>query len=138
VSRRETRLELLARLTPDEAKELWSRGWRKRLPPEGDHYKSPEGKMYRSATNAIKAVFERDNGVCAKCGWGSNPQQINRWCVDHVIPIWLVDRSHPDSLWFWTIENLQTLCVSCHKKKTVQELRLRKSGNFDLVVRNAS
>lgn len=101
------------------------------------------------------AVFERDQGVCAGCGFDcktvtrvvnkglcwfhSQPKDRRRrgehfqgsmiefdiavWHADHIVPLWLVDRSIE---WvklqlYWLLDNLQTLCHKCHKAKTAKE-----------------
>ena len=66
-----------------------------------------------------KAVFKKDGGVCAECG-----KQSKKWQADHKWPLFRVDRQLP-----WIVlklyggeHNLQTLCVSCHKRKTKREI----------------
>lgn len=49
------------------------------------------------------------------------------WEADHVVPLWSVDRSLS---WeaikhFWSLENLQTLCVACHRAKSAREAAQR-------------
>jgi 5-methylcytosine-specific restriction endonuclease McrA len=43
------------------------------------------------------------------------------WHADHVLPLWKVDRTVPEAFWFWTMANLQTLCLKCHAAKTKRE-----------------
>lgn len=43
------------------------------------------------------------------------------WDADHVVPLWAVNRDEPDAFKYWTLDNLQTLCDPCHKKKTKKE-----------------
>ncbi len=71
------------------------------------------------------AVLRRDNHTCKKCGdnrrniekiktspWGRQfKESINNLEVDHIKEI----AAGGD---MWDKENLQTLCYSCHKKKT--------------------
>jgi 5-methylcytosine-specific restriction endonuclease McrA len=47
------------------------------------------------------------------------------WTADHVEPLHRVDRSAPDVLRFWSLANLQTLCLRCDWIKTAAENRLR-------------
>jgi hypothetical protein len=67
-------------------------------------------------------VFERDNGICKKCGkviakltdkgyWDCNPDFI----CDHIVPLFKGGKDwHEDS----EMLNFQTLCVQCNKVKT--------------------
>lgn len=66
-------------------------------------------------------VFKRDGGRCKVCGrfcGGLNSGKGNGWEAHHVIP---VSQGGVTSL-----ENLQTCCVSCHKKLTKELLRNKK------------
>lgn len=48
------------------------------------------------------------------------------WHADHVMPLWLADPTdYPTCLRYWSLENLQTLCESCHGEKTAIEAKLR-------------
>lgn len=59
--------------------------------------------------------------------------------VDHVIPLWKVDKSKPNALWYWSPENLQLLCrsrrqagediIGCHERKTTGEAAERAKSN---------
>lgn len=99
-------------------------------------------------------VFRRDMGICKHCGvdtiedWA--PENLNEviadiddfiaadtkwswsfghfgpWEVDHIYPLWLVDRGAPDALKYWMLVNLQTLCPPCHKLKSAEEAHSRK------------
>lgn len=110
---------------------------------------------YKIATSSEfqrRACFDRDRGICAECridattlwcGWrraGScyfvgdddcpgGPaimiEPARTWEADHVVPLWSIDRSAPDIVRFWTVDNLQTLCVPCHAAKTAREARER-------------
>lgn len=66
--------------------------------------------------------FKRDHWACVKCGFTSRPNsgELN---ADHIIPSAEGGET--------TLENLETLCVPCHKKKTAPETRRgrqRRSG----------
>jgi 5-methylcytosine-specific restriction endonuclease McrA len=92
-------------------------------------------------------VFQRDKGICAMCRadtraayfqlklsrgihrerllarWGL--KRINRkslWDADHIIPV-------AEGGGECDLDNLQTLCVMCHRKKTV-DLRQRLSAKL--------
>lgn len=61
-------------------------------------------------------VFTRDGHACVVCGSSENLE------VDHVEPV----RERPDLA--FSVDNLQTLCASCHSKKSVEESnRIRKT-----------
>lgn len=51
-------------------------------------------------------VLERDSWQCVQCG------RRQRLEVDHIQPV----RDAPELA--WDMRNLQTLCASCHSKKT--------------------
>ncbi|HYD97964.1 MAG TPA: hypothetical protein VEH84_01150 [Alphaproteobacteria bacterium] len=54
-----------------------------------------------------------------KLRWGKRP--LLPWHADHVVPLFSVDPAAPDALRYWTLENLQTLCETCHKAKCAAE-----------------
>jgi 5-methylcytosine-specific restriction enzyme A len=58
-------------------------------------------------------ALQRDGFKCVKCG------ARGRLEVDHVLPV----RTHPHLA--YELGNTQSLCVSCHSKKTIQEIGLR-------------
>lgn len=69
-------------------------------------------------------LLERDGGVCARCevaaGPRLDPDGLIRevgWEADHIIPL---HRGGPNAM-----ENLQTLCVPCHREKSADEARER-------------
>lgn len=63
--------------------------------------------VYVGRSGAIRsALWDRDQGRCAECGavtWS--------WDADHIIPV----VQGGGGCW---LDNLQTLCVPCHKRKT--------------------
>ena len=67
-------------------------------------------------------IRKRDNGVCNHCGKSSG-----KWDVDHSRP--LVEQKgvkEKDLDWsYYSLDNLQTLCKSCHRKKTNSEVKLK-------------
>lgn len=60
--------------------------------------------------------YERDHGVCATCGVDET-----EWQADHIKPIHLAN-GDPS---FFIGDNLQTLCVKCHKEKSKREAAAR-------------
>lgn len=68
-----------------------------------------------------RALLERDGDLCADCGLPAcGPLEI-----DHVVPLWSVDRQAPEAAKYWTVENLQLLGQPCHKKKSALEAKQR-------------
>ena len=77
-------------------------------------------------------IFERDNNTCQKCGYKWEPYNAEKesWveyikhsyrqtdCIecDHIVPICLGGDEFDEN-------NLQTLCVKCHKKKTKEDMK---------------
>lgn len=85
-------------------------------PPEGEVW-PPE---VQSPAAARRLVFARDAGVCVDCG------EIRAfdggWHVDHNIPLWKVPLGDYDKrIWYWTLPNLVTRCIGCHKLKSKRE-----------------
>jgi len=73
------------------------------------------------AAGLRKATFKRDNYTCVKCGRGvehkSDPAKpYLDGDADHIEPIALGGDQ-------WDLDNLQTLCRECHKKKTREDIR---------------
>jgi len=73
-----------------------------------------------SPAKARAMVEARDGRQCARC-----PQQGTPWHVDHIFPLWLVDPIDPERWRYWLLDNLQTLCASCHQAKTNSEAASR-------------
>lgn len=67
-------------------------------------------------TTTRRAVWNRDKGVCAGCGVVCQ-RRGGHWHVDHRKP--LIEAR--GDLSYWRLDNLQTLCVSCHQAKTAAE-----------------
>jgi len=67
-------------------------------------------------------LWNRDKGKCNHCGC-----ENRTWHADHIKP--LVEQKHvkeKDLDWsYYSLDNLQTLCKSCHRKKTNSEVKLR-------------
>jgi 5-methylcytosine-specific restriction endonuclease McrA len=60
---------------------------------------------------SIDPLFDRQGGVCARC----REPLVGSFDVDHINPR---SRGGSDDL-----DNLQLLCISCHRKKTALERR---------------
>lgn len=73
---------------------------------------------------AKRQVKKRDKAICASCG--AFCRYRYEWNCDHIKP--LIDAGKDIS--FWEIDNLQTLCIKCHNKKTLQENFERGKGWF--------
>lgn len=64
-------------------------------------------------------VWQRDHGKCAVCGRQCTDwRETDDWEADHIIPL-------KDGGGFG-LDNLQTLCRGCHRKKTARENRERR------------
>lgn len=59
-------------------------------------------------------VIQRDNYTCCNCGGRVSASRAH---VDHIKPV----KRHASFLQAHVLGNLQTLCISCHKKKTAAE-----------------
>lgn len=64
-----------------------------------------------------RLVWNRDKGLCKGCGTRCDRKGKNGWHMDHIIPLY----SAQGQIWAWGMNNLQTLCKICHKKKTSLE-----------------
>jgi len=53
--------------------------------------------------------YRRENPECVRCGEPAD-------CVDHITPI-----TGDEDPKFWDASNHQSLCTSCHSKKTARE-----------------
>jgi len=87
--------------------------WR---PPRARAPSQKERKHYTSADWRAKRerILVRDSFRCASCGMIASGQAAH---VDHVRPL---EEGGTDA-----DENLQTLCSSCHGRKTIAEQRRR-------------
>ena len=77
--------------------------------------------IYHS-TEARKHIWKRDKGKCNGCG-----KQCTRrgWDLDHVKPLMEQKGLKENQLdWsYYKLNNMQTLCRPCHKKKTKQDMK---------------
>ena len=65
-------------------------------------------------------AFVRDNFTCVDC---KEKSQASKLCGDHIIPLALGGAE-------FDIENVQTLCIPCHKKKTKKDIaEIREAKN---------
>jgi 5-methylcytosine-specific restriction endonuclease McrA len=64
-------------------------------------------------------VWNRDQGTCAGCGKNSWTWD-DSWQVDHRKPLF-----EATDLTYWHPDNLQILCIECHKEKTAEEATRR-------------
>ncbi|WP_460971956.1 HNH endonuclease [Spirosoma migulaei] len=62
--------------------------------------------IVKGDTKAIRnAVYRRDGGICACC-----KKKTDAWQADHILPVCKGGG-------YCDLDNLQTLCSDCHKKK---------------------
>ena len=80
---------------------------------------SEEYMFYYHSGATRQKVYERDLGKCNYCGDIST-----RWELDHINPLSEQKNVPRDEMdWsYWSMENLQTLCYKCHKKKSGKEI----------------
>jgi 5-methylcytosine-specific restriction enzyme A len=94
--------------------------------PKGRAYncssKCSEEWSYKTSPGIMRqAVWNRDKGVCANCGFDTKlSAEYNRargtghlWQADHIKPV--IEGGGE-----CTLENLRTLCTACHKKATAE------------------
>lgn len=65
-----------------------------------------------------RQILERDSGLCVLCRAAGRVEAAHE--VDHRVPVNEGGTDHPD--------NLQSLCIPCHKTKTAAEARRRSTG----------
>tara|TARA_R100001594_G_C4044329_1_gene263827 strand:- start:62 stop:418 length:357 start_codon:yes stop_codon:yes gene_type:complete len=82
-------------------------------------YSKPEhAKLYNSRRwRALRNMFYKYNPLCKMCRDEKNKTTEGK-CVDHIKPV-----SEGGAFYEW--KNLQTLCNSCHAKKTIREVNKR-------------
>jgi hypothetical protein len=77
--------------------------------------------IYHSG-EARKHIWKRDKGKCNDCG-----EECTRrgWDLDHVKPLMEQKGIKGNKLdWsYYKLQNMQTLCRPCHKKKTKQDMK---------------
>jgi len=78
------------------------------------HPECVESYMMQFSSHARDRVRKRDRGKCACCG-----RMSRKWEHDHIVPL-KDGGSH-------ALDNIQTLCVPCHKAKTAREAIARAS-----------
>jgi 5-methylcytosine-specific restriction protein A len=72
-----------------------------------------EAGFYQSRQwRSVRAAFLREHPLCSACG--AKGQLVAARVVDHVQPI-------KDGGARFDVSNLQSLCVSCHNRKTARE-----------------
>ena len=73
-------------------------------------------------TEARKHIWKRDKGNCAICG-----SQCTRrnWDLDHIKPLMEQKglQEHELNWSYYKLDNMQTLCCPCHKKKTKKDFK---------------
>ena len=83
--------------------------------PVEDRRGSARQRGYSPAWDRLAKAFLRANPLCALCSHDHRP--VAAELVDHVTPI----REAPDRIYDYS--NLQSLCRSCHARKTHAETR---------------
>ena len=78
------------------------------------HPECADSYLMQFSSHARERVHKRDRGKCASCG-----RRSRKWEHDHIIPL-KDGGSH-------ALDNIQTLCIPCHKLKTAREAGARAS-----------
>ena len=82
---------------------------------------SAHRRGYGRRWRKLRARFLRINPLCGKCA--EEGLVVPATEVDHIVP----HRGDPALMWDWS--NLQSLCKSCHSRKTAKEDSLFAAGN---------
>lgn len=90
-------------------------GRRKRWATEGCwHLAWQQTAVIQGNSKVIRQlVLLRDKGVCRGCGLVCKNKE---WHADHIIPVHLGGGG-------CGLDNFQTLCIDCHKEKSIKELK---------------
>ena len=93
--------------------------WIRRKVNNNTSYSNPEhAKLYNSKRwRSLRSKYIRYNPVCVQCRDNNIIKDAN--VVDHIKPV-----SEGGSFINWS--NLQSLCTSCHAKKTAKEVNDRR------------
>jgi 5-methylcytosine-specific restriction enzyme A len=75
---------------------------------------TPTERGYSYRWRKYTEHYKKNNPLCVECKKQGKITPV--YCVDHIIPI-----SGPDDPLFWDANNHQSLCESCHNKKTAKE-----------------
>ena len=80
----------------------------------GEYAETAGSKVYRSADwKSLRKAVLQEEPLCQNCLYNSRVTPASH--VDHIVPI-AVDPSLS-----WSMDNLWSLCPSCHSKKTLME-----------------
>lgn len=88
-----------------------------RRPRADQHRRTNEAsrrKYYSARWARLRlVVLARDNGLCQECLRAGRTTPGNQ--IDHIA------RAEENQELFWRTDNLQTLCSTCHSRKTIAE-----------------
>ena len=94
--------------------------WKKPQKPFANARKTDNSKFYQSTRwRKLRKMFVAENPVCVHCEAKGFTTPVAE--VDHIIPLRL--GGHP-----YDFNNLQSLCKSCHAKKSAKEGHQTKKG----------
>ena len=103
-----------------------------RLPPK--KYRKLPGVLLTSAAQR-KACWERDKGICAKCGVDNG----KKYQADHVLALHAIPPScaWPERAKYWRIENLQTMGMLCGCAQTKTAIEATSRAKVKRIVKKA-
>ena len=94
--------------------------WKKPQKPFANARKTDNSKFYQSTRwRKLRKMFVAENPVCVHCEAKGFTTPVAE--VDHIIPLRL--GGYP-----YDFNNLQSLCKSCHAKKSAKEGQQTKKG----------
>jgi 5-methylcytosine-specific restriction endonuclease McrA len=85
----------------------------------------PDWRPYRHAHPNLSVANKRWVAIDVADAVYTPIYYARGWTADHIEPLHRVDRAAPDALRYWSLANLQTLCLRCDELKTTAELRRR-------------
>ena len=75
---------------------------------------------YDARWRKYRAVFLAKHPLCEECKRQGRTKAAN--VVDHIVP------HRGDKDLFWAVDNHRALCIPCHNRKTMLEMRERYCG----------
>ena len=92
--------------------------------PHGARRPSAAARGYGHKWRVLRRKFLLRNPLCVQCK--ERGLVVAATQVDHVVP------HQGDATRFWNVSNLQSLCASCHSRKTRRQDSVRGGGSKSL------